>query len=160
MTEYVHPFMRKTRPTSGVLHSRLHDLPRERLRIVLPQHPLAAQVSMLTECRREPSCERHMTWSSTPSASSRDRSSPTVEFEPTAPLPHFLLGRAYAKVRKFQLAIEALHESVRFAGNVPRFESCLGHACARRGQRLRRRRCWTGSAADRLHRICRLSRAP
>ena len=58
-----------------------------------------------------------------------------VEFEPTAPLPHFLLGRAYAKVGEFQLAIEALRESVRIAGNVPRFESCLGYACARGGQR-------------------------
>jgi len=58
-----------------------------------------------------------------------------VEFEPTAPLPHFLLGRAYAKVGDFQKATDALTEAVRIAGNVPRFEGSLGYAYARAGRR-------------------------
>src|SRR5262245_8217798 len=58
-----------------------------------------------------------------------------VEFEPTSPLPHFLLGRAYAKVGEFQLAIEALSEAVRIAGSVPRFEGSLWYAYARAGRR-------------------------
>lgn len=58
-----------------------------------------------------------------------------VEFESTAPLPHFLLGRAYAKVGEFPLAIDALTEAVRIAGSVPRFEGSLGYACARAGRR-------------------------
>jgi DNA-binding winged helix-turn-helix (wHTH) protein/Tfp pilus assembly protein PilF len=58
-----------------------------------------------------------------------------VEFEPTFPPAHFVLGRAYAKVGELQLAIDALTEAVRIAGNVPRFESCLGYAYARAGRR-------------------------
>ncbi len=58
-----------------------------------------------------------------------------VELEPTAPLPRFLLGRAYAKVGEFRLAIDELSEAVRTAGRVPRFESSLGYAYARAGQR-------------------------
>jgi DNA-binding winged helix-turn-helix (wHTH) protein len=58
-----------------------------------------------------------------------------VEFEPTAPLPHFLLGRAYAKVGECQLAVDALTEAVRIAGSVPRFEGSLGYAYARAGRR-------------------------
>jgi len=58
-----------------------------------------------------------------------------VEFEPTAPLPHFLLGRAYAKVGEFPLAVDTLSQAVRIAGSVPRFEGSLGYACARTGRR-------------------------
>jgi Flp pilus assembly protein TadD len=48
---------------------------------------------------------------------------------------HFLLGRSYAMVGEFQLAIEALSEAVRIAGSVPRFEGSLGYAYARAGRR-------------------------
>jgi DNA-binding winged helix-turn-helix (wHTH) protein/Tfp pilus assembly protein PilF len=59
-----------------------------------------------------------------------------IELESAAPLPYFLLGRAYAKRGDFQPAIEALAESLRLAGSVPRFEASLGYAYARAGRRL------------------------
>lgn len=58
-----------------------------------------------------------------------------VGFEPTAPLPYFLLGRAYAKVGEFPLAVHTLAEAVRIAGRVPRFEGSLGYAYDRAGRR-------------------------
>lgn len=59
-----------------------------------------------------------------------------LELDSAAPLPYFLLGRAYAKVGDFQRAIDALTEALRLAGNVPRFESSLGYAYARAGRRV------------------------
>ena len=75
-----------------------------------------------------------------------------VEFEPTSPLPHFLLGRAYAKVGEFQLAIETLSEAMRIAGSVPRFEGSPGYADVRAGRRA--------EAEAILHRFTHGSLAP
>jgi len=58
-----------------------------------------------------------------------------LELDSNAPLPHLLLGRAYAKCEDFQSAIGALKTAARLAGAVPLIEANLGYAYARAGRR-------------------------
>jgi hypothetical protein len=64
MTQDVHPAP-DFRPPRRQDHPVLDDLPRERRAIVLAEHPLAPQMSMLGERRGQPSRERHVTLPST-----------------------------------------------------------------------------------------------
>lgn len=76
-----------------------------------------------------------------------------IELESAAPLPYFLLGRAYAKNGDFQPAIDALTKALRLAGNVPLFEANLGYAYARAGQRSKAEAILDGFNRGQLARV-------
>ena len=72
-----------------------------------------------------------------------------LELEANAPLTHFVLGRAHAKLGDMANAIAALEEGIRLAGWFPVMEGVLGYVHTRAGARpqaeqilaaLRRRR--------------------
>jgi len=58
-----------------------------------------------------------------------------LELEGNAPLTHFVLGRAYAKLGDTANAIAALEKGIRLAGWFPVMEGVLGYVHARAGDR-------------------------
>ena len=61
MTEDVHPVVQQRRLAGRSLGPRLHDLPSQRLGVILAEHASAAQVPMLAERCRQSSRQRHVT---------------------------------------------------------------------------------------------------
>ena len=59
----------------------------------------------------------------------------TLELDANAPLTHYMLGRACAKLGDTANAIAVLEKGIRFAGSFPAMEGTLGYVYARSGAR-------------------------
>jgi tetratricopeptide (TPR) repeat protein len=86
-----------------------------------------------------------------------------IELDANAPLTHYMLGRAYAKLGDTANAIAALEKGIRLAGWLPVMEATLGYVYARAGAVHRpsrsSRRCGAGSSRSTCRRSIWLTSA-
>jgi tetratricopeptide (TPR) repeat protein len=73
-----------------------------------------------------------------------------LELDSSAPVTHYLLGRAHIKVNQPRKAIAALATAARLSGNVPLIEASLGYAYARAGLRAKANRILEGFTRRRV----------
>jgi tetratricopeptide (TPR) repeat protein len=73
-----------------------------------------------------------------------------LELDAHAPVTHFLLGRAYAKLGRTSSAISALEKALGVAGWFPQVEAALGYVHARAGDRAQAEQILAGLLTRRL----------